>query len=293
MALVQLLGQMRRSLRTFRKITGFVAVASLASSFPQSGKLIPLLPPVHPRCAGRRRFVAAAPCRKECLIHWNSDQRYPDVITPVCPNGQHCAFVPIRLDSQFVGLAKLVADPETTRRAFYSATRVLKLTIAATCQESLVSVLSREVGALQQRVAELQQVRSNAAPTVAATDPSVANALAEPVEVENIQLVERALQYLQEHYQSPTLTLSDVAAALGCNPRYLTSRFTQVVGEHMHSYLLSLRVAHARRMLADTELRVKEIAYASGFSGPSRLVREFRRHIGLPPARYRRIFAAP
>ena len=106
-------------------------------------------------------------------------------------------------------------------------------------------------------------------------------------------MMDRVLAYLHGRYQEPTLSLPDVAMALGYNPRYLTTRFTQVVGEHMHTYLVGLRVAHACRVLMGGDLSVKEVAYESGFSGPGRLDSAFRRHVGVSPSEYRRIFARP
>jgi AraC-like DNA-binding protein len=120
---------------------------------------------------------------------------------------------------------------------------------------------------------------------VAAPDSSAAQR-------QNRSLVESALWHLHRHYQSPALTLPAVAEALACNPRYLTTRFTLMVGEHMHAYLVRLRVAHACRLLMDTDVPVKAAAFASGFRDNAGLARAFRRLVGVSPGEYRRIFAA-
>lgn len=65
-------------------------------------------------------------------------------------------------------------------------------------------------------------------------------------------LVSRALAYVQRHYQDPNLSLQSVAKVLGCNPKYLTCRFSRVVGERMHTHLVTLRVSHACRLLVGT-----------------------------------------
>jgi AraC-like DNA-binding protein len=41
------------------------------------------------------------------------------------------------------------------------------------------------------------------------------------------------------------------------------------------------------------DVSIKEVAYESGFSGPGRLDSAFRRHVGVSPSEYRRIFASP
>jgi AraC-like DNA-binding protein len=60
----------------------------------------------------------------------------------------------------------------------------------------------------------------------------------------------------------------------------------------MHAYLVRLRVAHACRLLMEANVPIKEAAYASGFRGNGGLTRAFRRHVGVSPGEYRRIFAA-
>lgn len=115
----------RPGLGTFRKITGLTAAASLAMSLPESGNPSALSPPVHPRCARRLRGVRTAPCRKQWLIHVRSSRRSPDVLSHSCPLGLRCSCVPIRFDDRLVGMAKLVADSETSDAAFSAATNLL------------------------------------------------------------------------------------------------------------------------------------------------------------------------
>jgi AraC-like DNA-binding protein len=188
-------------------------------------------------------------------------------------------------------VAKLVVGSETADRTFSAATSVLELVVSGVCHDSLVSVLSEELGALRQWVAQFQQSRpkgtpiaNSSGPPLAAPDPGAAQ--------RNLTLVESALSHLHLHYQEPALSLPAVAEALGCNPRYLTARFTLIVGERMHAYLVRLRVAHACRLLMETNVPIKEAAYASGFRGHGVLARAFRRHVGVSAGEYRRIFAA-
>ena len=129
-------------------------------------------------------------------------------------------------------------------------------------------------------------------PAPGRADPSVATPDPGATQRQTLTLVDNALSHLHRHYQAPALSLTAVAEALGCNPRYLTARFTLIVGERMHAYLVRLRVAHACRLLMDTNVAIKEVAYASGFHGNGGLARAFRRHVGVPPGEYRRIFAA-
>ena len=282
---------MRRELRHFRKLTGLTAVTSLATPLPASEDSPALWPQVHPRCARRVRSVRAAPCGEHWPAHVQAGRQSPSVDSHTCPLGLRCSCVPIQFGGRLIGVAKLVVGPETSDQAVAAATGVLKLIVAGVCQELLVAALSEEVETLRQCVAELRQMQSTRAPVAGRPGPPAANTGPATAQRHNLALVECALSHLHQHYQAPALSLTSVARVLGCNPRYLTSRFTMIVGEHMHAYLVRLRVAHACRLLMDTGVPVKEAAYESGFRGSGGLARAFRQHVGVSPGEYQRIVA--
>ena len=282
---------MRRALRLFRKMTGFTAVTSVATSWPEPGAPVALSPPVHPRCAKRLRSIPDAPCGEQWLIHVRASHRSLRARSHTCPIGLRCSCVPIHFGDQLVGVAKLVVNDDTSDAAFTTALSVLKLAVSETCHDSAVAVLSDEVRALREQLADLQKIQTKDRPGTSGSPPSAIASLAAANDSESLALVDRALAYLQRSYRDPTLSLRTVATAMRCNPRYLTSRFTQIVGEHMHTHLIALRVSHARGLLVGTDASIKEIAYASGFSGAARLAGAFRTHVGVSPREYRRIFA--
>jgi len=181
---------------------------------------------------------------------------------------------------------------ETSERAFSAGSNILKLIVSGISQDYFVSELLEELGALRQCVAQFRQIQLTGAPVANRSHPPVASSDSGAAQRRNLTLVESALSHLHRQYQAPALSLPVVAEALGCNPRYLTTRFTLIVGERMHAYLVRLRVAHACRLLMDTNVPIKEAAYASGFRGSGGLARAFHRHVGVSPGEYRRIFAA-
>jgi AraC-like DNA-binding protein len=292
LALVQLPGRMRLAVKRFRKITGLTAVTSLVTSLPEDGRPLGLSPPVHPLCARRLRAVDRVPCSEQWRLHVRSLRRSPRTHGHTCPIGLRCTCVPICVGDHLVGAAKLVADSDTSEADLKAAVTVLELVVSETCQDSVVSALSEELRALQQRVTDLQQMQSTGRPGGGGSHPPTAPPTGD-TDGQGAAMMHRVLACLQGRYQEPTLSLPAVAVALDYNPRYLTTRFTQVVGEHMHTYLVGLRVAHACRALMRGDASIKEVAFESGFSGPRRLDSAFRRYVGLSPSEYRRIFASP
>ncbi len=291
LSVAQLPGRMRRGLSVFHEITGLTAVASLEALHPGSAQRAALAPPVHPRCARRLRSVRTAPCRKQWFTHVRSGRRSPAVHSHTCPIGLRCSCVPIQIGGHLIGAAKLVVGSETSNQAFSAATSVLALVVSGISQDALIAELSEEVLVLRQGVAQFRQIHTKAGPAFNGSDAPAAKPGPTATEHGTRALVESVLAYLHRHHQAQALSLNAVAEALGCNPRYLTTRFTKIVGERMHAYLIRLRVAHACRLLMETRVPIKEVAYASGFRGNGGLARAFRRHVGVSPGEYRRIFA--
>lgn len=289
LSLVALPCRLRPVLRSFRHVTGLAAVANLASDV-RGSEQPPLIPFVHPRCAKRLGTLRTTPpCRHQWSRHLRSGRRSPAAHSHTCPIGLRCSCVPIHVNGRLVGIVKLVAGDETPGRHFAAATRLLSLAVSGLCQDSVVSALSNEVAVLRECVAELRHAGTNGAAGAAGCGPVTAGIPTRQCS-DGRGLVDRAIAHLQRHYRAPGLSLLSVARTLGCNPKYLTTRFTRVVGERMHAYLVRLRVAQACQLLLATGAPIKQVAYSSGFRGNASLARSFRRFVGVPPGEYRRIF---
>ena len=280
LALAQMSARLTRARRKFHRLTGLTAVTSLRSSGRDLGEPESLSPPVHPKCAELLRTVADAPCDEQWHAHIRASQRSPRSHSHTCPLGLRCSCIPIFLGRSLVGVAKLVADSGTSSSDFSAATSTLELAVSLSCHESYVSVLRGELQAVSQHVRRPSQ-----------EDPVGVATAEDGAAFTSDSIVGRALDYLHRHHPEPDMSLRSVAAAVGCNGKYLTQLFTQVVGQRMHGYIVALRVARASRELLETDRPIKQIAIESGFGDTGHLVRAFHRHVGVTPSVYRRIFA--
>lgn len=291
LALAQLPARLHRARRIFRDLTGLTAVTSLRSAAPELGDALPLWPPAHPRCVEQIRTIGDAPCDEQWDSHIRSSLRSRRSHSHTCPLGLRCSCVPIYLGSALVGVAKVVVDSGTSADAFSSATATLALAVSSVCQESHASVLWEELQALRQRVSGFQRLESPGARRAGDSNERTPSPDEEGGAVDSGTIVDRALDHLHQRFMDPNLSLAAVAAALECNPNYLTQRFTQLVGQHMRGYIVALRVDRACRELLGTDLPIKRIALESGFRDAAGLSRAFHRQVGVSPSEYRRIFA--
>ncbi|MDZ4327909.1 MAG: AraC family transcriptional regulator [Pseudomonas sp.] len=96
----------------------------------------------------------------------------------------------------------------------------------------------------------------------------------------------KAREYLHAHAHED-IGLDQLAAATGVDRFRLTRAFKAAYGMAPHAYLVQLRLATARRMLARGE-QPAAVAMALGFADQSHLGRWFVRAYGLTPALYRK-----
>ena len=95
-----------------------------------------------------------------------------------------------------------------------------------------------------------------------------------------------AVDFLRAHFAGPVM-VDDVARASGLSLSVLKTRFKALVGRPVHAELQRLRLEEARRLLSTTDLPVKKVATLAGFSDISHFTTAFRKHAGVPPAKYR------
>ena len=99
-------------------------------------------------------------------------------------------------------------------------------------------------------------------------------------------VAQKAREYLHANAQYD-IALDQLAAATGVDRFRLTRAFKAAYGIAPHAYLVQLRLANARRMLAQGE-QPAAVAMALGFADQSHLGRWFVRAYGLTPALYRK-----
>jgi AraC-like DNA-binding protein len=99
-------------------------------------------------------------------------------------------------------------------------------------------------------------------------------------------IVNRAREYLASRIQSNP-SLDEVARAVEVNKFVLVRYFRRELGVTPHAWLVRLRVARARDLLA-RGVAPSEAADATGFADQAHLGRVFKRIVGLTPNEYAR-----
>lgn len=79
------------------------------------------------------------------------------------------------------------------------------------------------------------------------------------------------------------LTVEILSREVGLSPAHFARAFKESMGRAPHQYLLSLRLARARRLLETTEASLSDIALRAGFADQAHFTRLFKRAFGTTP----------
>ena len=104
-------------------------------------------------------------------------------------------------------------------------------------------------------------------------------------------LVVDALRYIERNCLRP-LTLGEVAKAVGRTPSHVTSALKHATGQSVVEWIVTGRMAEARRLLLHSDEMVDVISERVGYADPTHFIRMFRRAHGETPAKWRALNAA-
>lgn len=107
-----------------------------------------------------------------------------------------------------------------------------------------------------------------------------------PPHAKNNEIVKKAMAYISENFSS-NITLEDVARHVHLNPAYFSTIFKQSCGSSFKEYLNMVRIEESKRLLANTDYSVVDIAVATGFMDQSYFSKVFKKYTGLTPKQYR------
>lgn len=100
-------------------------------------------------------------------------------------------------------------------------------------------------------------------------------------------VVARAMQALHAA-PGKCWSVETLACNVDASRSCLAARFREVIGEPPMRYLTRLRMQHATRYLDESAWSIERIADEVGYESSAAFQRAFKRHLGMPPAAWRR-----
>lgn len=101
------------------------------------------------------------------------------------------------------------------------------------------------------------------------------------------EAVQKMINWIEEHLTEKP-SLFEMSQEIGYSPYYFSSRFHEIAGLTIKSYISGRRLARAALELRDTDKRILDIAVKYGYSSQEALTRAFVSSYGCTPAAYRK-----
>ena len=204
--------------------------------------------------------------------------------TATCLAGLTDSAVPVRLGNKVLGFLQTgqVALKKLTPADFRRVADFLKKGGADVDWETLETayfdsrvIARKQYDAVLRLLEVFAQHLSLAAEQIATTQ-----AHAEP------PLVESARRYIEEHSAEP-LSLTAIARSVHASTFHFCKTFKHATGMTFTQYLSVVRIAKAKKLLANPQARISEVAFEAGFASLTHFNRMFRRIAGESPTAFR------
>lgn len=106
---------------------------------------------------------------------------------------------------------------------------------------------------------------------------------------EDEKFVDKVTKYIEAHLDDTDLSVEQMATDIGMSRVQLYRRLVSVTGKTPSEFIRLIRLRHAERLLAESQLTVSEIAYRVGFSSQRYFSKCFKDLYGYMPSQYKRM----
>ena len=99
--------------------------------------------------------------------------------------------------------------------------------------------------------------------------------------------MQMAVRYIRENYASD-LNMAVVSNEVSMNYSLFSTAFKNYTGTNFVAYLKELRMEEAKRLLAETDLKVNEVSARVGYDNEKHFMKSFKAMVGVSPSEYRK-----
>jgi len=245
-------------------------LASLESSDSPLCKYLWKLPGIWDRCreCDRRHLPKAIKSRQG--LRYTCHAGLVDLIVPVFSNDRHVA-------NLVCGQLLPTPASESGFRTFCSKNRDLKLKKSEARKAYFAApYLPRK------QVQGMLRLLAFFAEHICDVD----NRLFEMRQLAGSDPVERAKQFIEDHFDEP-LSLPQVAENSHLSTWHFSTRFSKTVGVSVTEYIQQVRIREVKRLLRHTSDPITRLALQCGFNSVCQFNRVFRKLVGCTPRQYR------
>ena len=103
----------------------------------------------------------------------------------------------------------------------------------------------------------------------------------------NQQKIKEAVEYIKENYNKD-LNMAVVSNFISMNYSLFSFSFKQYTGKNFVNFLKEIRIAKAKELLAETDMKIIEISQEIGYENEKHFMKIFKTECGVSPSEYRK-----
>ena len=97
----------------------------------------------------------------------------------------------------------------------------------------------------------------------------------------------RVLDFIAKNFGKSIIVLEDLASEAAISPYHFSRLFKQTIGQSPHQFLMAYRIEQAKKLLADLDKPMMDIAHTCGFADQAHFSRVFKHIQGDTPKQWR------
>ena len=101
----------------------------------------------------------------------------------------------------------------------------------------------------------------------------------------NVEKIIQSKEIIIDRMSNPP-TLKELAHEIGLNEYQLKVGFKNIYGQSVYNYLNDYKLSQSLKMLDSGSYKVKDVAYALGYTNPSHYIAAFKKKYGLTPKKH-------
>ena len=102
--------------------------------------------------------------------------------------------------------------------------------------------------------------------------------------------IKKSIIYMHKYY-SGNITIDDICREVYLSPSHFKRAFKNKTGNTPYQFLTEIRIDKAKEMLKNKECTIHEVARLCGFVNSGSLSAVFKKHIGISPSEYRKVYS--
>jgi two-component system response regulator YesN len=91
------------------------------------------------------------------------------------------------------------------------------------------------------------------------------------------------IRYMEKNFGNTGLSIADILGQVPVNQTYLRKMFKEETGKTLNEYLTGIRMEKAKELILDTQDKLADIAWQTGYSDVSYFSNCFKKYFGTSP----------